>query len=167
MILWMLGLAFAADPEGERLSEELERYVKDRKWTAVERTYERLVASHPDTLNNLIHQSASKAARSRGDLLLAAQRLQRTSRDGMAIDAIGADLKNLSETTGLVMFAGKELTPASMPFAPDLRQAVIFAQEQIAANGYFVGLIPVGTYRLEGKEVKVEPGFRWQDAWTP
>lgn len=166
MILLLLATAFAADAEGERLVDEYQRYVKDGKWVAVERTYERLLTHHPDSVNNPIHQAASRAARQRGELLLAAKRLARCDPKGLSRESIDDDLESLQTGTGLVMLVGRQLTTPSMPFAPDLRQAVLGAQKQIEEQGWYVGLLPVGTYNLDAKEVQVSPGFRWQDAWS-
>lgn len=162
--LLLLTTAFAVDAEGERLVDEYQRFVKDGKWTAVERTYARLLSDHPDSMSNAIHQSASRAARQRGELLLAAKRLFRCDPNGLARDAVDADLESLQTSTGLVMFVGRKLQPSSMPFAPDMRQAVLTAQKQIEEEGWYVGLLPIGKYNLDAKEVEVMPGFRWQDA---
>lgn len=158
--------AFAVDAEGERLVDEYQRFVKDGKWVAVERTYARLLTNHPDSMNNAIHQSASRAARQRGELLLAAKRLMRCDPKGLVTDTIEDDLESLRTGTGLVMLVGGQLKPAAMPFAPDLRQAVLTAQAEIEEKGWYVGLLPVGTYNLDAKQVEVTPGFRWQDAWS-
>lgn len=157
----LLLTAWAADAEGERIVEEMPLLVRDGKWIAVERAYQRLLADHPSVITSEVHRMGAGAARARGDLLRTAQRLQRVRTGTVGHPESVGDLALLAENTGLVRVEadGVELATDALPFAPELRLAVEGAIEQTRAEGWFVGLLPVGTYRLGDRTFEVSPGF--------
>ncbi|MCB9674005.1 MAG: hypothetical protein H6737_02755 [Alphaproteobacteria bacterium] len=163
MILAMMA-AFAADPEAERISEALLQSVKEGEWRAVERRYLELVRDHPAGLDGLIHQTGAQAARQRGELLLASQRLLRVRETETGYRHAAADLDLFREQTGLVMLHVAEPGPlkaATMPFLPDMRLAIENASAALESTGYYVGLLPVGEYTLGPRTFEVTPGFDW------
>ncbi|MEZ4318484.1 MAG: hypothetical protein R3F61_13310 [Myxococcota bacterium] len=163
----LLTVAQAADPEADRIAESLVQSVREGEWRAVERRYTELVKAHPSGLSGPIHQTASQAARMRGDLLLAAQRLLRVRADGEGYDRAHADLKILEQSTGLVMVWAEPtatdaaLTPTAVPFAPDMKLAIENASAKLQSDGVFVGLLPTGEYTLGSRTFTVSPGFDW------
>lgn len=161
MLLW--SMAFALDAEGERVAEELLKYAADGKWNAVEAQYTRVLRDHPSQMTDELHRLGAQAARTNGDLLLSAQRLQRVPEASDDHAAAQQDLSVLQNGTGLVMVrARKTFAPVAKPFAPDLRLAVDHAAEQVGDRGWFVGLLPVGDYQVDGVTLHVAPGFHWQ-----
>ncbi|MCA9569704.1 MAG: hypothetical protein KC656_17780 [Myxococcales bacterium] len=158
----LLLAAWAVDGEGERIGEELVRHAMDGRWKAVDDQYVRLIAAHPDEVTGEHHRLAAQAAQASGALMLAAQRLQRVTAADPEHPAAARDLATLEQGTGLVMVAGRTLEAVQMPFAPELREAVTAAVAEVDAHGRFVGLLPIGDYRVDGATLQVVPGFRWQ-----
>lgn len=147
----VIAAAWAIDAEGERIAEELPKAAREGQWTLIERQYQRLVDQHPTVLSGPIHRLGAEAARSRGDLVLTAQRLMRVRPGAEGYDASVGDLDVLDRGTGLVMLqvsGDVALEAEQLPFAPDLRTAVQAAAQHVVEKGHFVGLLPVGSYRL-------------------
>jgi hypothetical protein len=83
--------------------------------------------------------------------------------DEATLQAVEAELSQIQAAYGVVRIAprsepksakkkealrGPELVPAAMPFAQDQRASIEAARQEIAATGYFTGLIPAGDYTL-------------------
>lgn len=156
-----MSLAFAVDAEGERIVEELPALVRDSKWLAVERAYVKLLERHPSVITSQVHRMGAIAARAEGDLLVAAQRLQRVRAGTEGHPEAVGDLKVLGDTTGLVRVeaGGRALAPEALPFAPDLRKATELAVARTSQDGYWIGLLPAGTYTVGERTFEVVPGL--------
>jgi len=166
LMLWSLS-AFGADPEAERIAESLIQSVREGEWRAVERRYLELVRDHPSGLSGPIHHTGAQAARQRGELLLAAQRLLRVRERGQSYTAAQGDLEQLRAQTGLVILTLPEgvtpaLRPSAVPFASDLRVSIEEAEKTLVSTGVFVGLLPVGEYTMGANTFRVRAGFDWQ-----
>ncbi len=78
-------------------------------------------------------------------------------------EEIAAWIRDIEENYGQVelMVVGArsaELQAAEMPFVPEQRQQVELAITALASDGFFMGMLPVGLYVLEGKTFEVLAG---------
>lgn len=152
------------DAEGVRLAESMQLLAESGTWAGVEKKYVEIVRGHPRALEGRLHLLAAQAAQSRGDLLAAAQRLQRVQPKDPAFDLASAELTRLAYATRLVLIENPDRLPwkrEEMPFEPPLRLAVEAAATAIDRDGYFVGLLPRGVYTLGEVEHTVGSGFEW------
>jgi hypothetical protein len=187
--------ADATKAEVLRLEEEIKKLAAKNAWSGVARTYESIeklgdeafaVASNASG----IHMLGAQAARNLGDirryktlLLLAKTSLQAAGGavDEATLQAVEAELSQIQAAYGVVRIAprsepksakkkealrGPELVPAAMPFAQDQRASIEAARQEIAATGYFTGLIPAGDYTLGPESFTViagteMPGVLW------
>ena len=161
MILVFVGTAFAVDMEGARLAAELGDFAADGKWKGVERTYTAMLIDHPQALVATHHLLGAEAARVEGDLLKAAQRLTRvTEGEGDAWKLARADLDVLQHQCQLVVLdTPGTLQPDVLPFSAQLVGSVEFARETLERDGVFVGLLPSGSYTIDGRPFRVGAGF--------
>jgi hypothetical protein len=179
--------ADATKAEVLRLEEEIKKLAAKNAWSGVARTYESIeklgdeafaVASNAGG----IHMLGAQAARNLGDirryktlLLLAKTSLQAAGGavDEATLQAVEAELSQIQAAYGVVRIAprsepksakkkealrGPELVPAAMPFAQDQRASIEAARQEIAATGYFTGLIPAGDYTLGPESFTVIAG---------
>ncbi len=145
--------------EYQRLSEEIEKLVTKNAWVGVENAYLALLATlvqptAPD------HLSGAHAARALGDVLSARTRL-------IAANALREDravldwLFDIDSNYNRVYLAcdpnTRTLDAVAMPFDPNQKRAVEFAQAGIAASGLFDGFLPAGDYQFGDMRIKVEP----------
>ena len=149
------------DAEGERVLEELIRYSRDNLHKPADIQYAKLIRSHPTMITDDVHQLGANAARGLGDLVGAAQRLRRIAPGSELGQQAAAALQTLEATYGLVMVSAGSLEPVAMPFAPEARTIVTRASEQVGSTGLFVGLLPVGEYRVDGEARAVVAGWDW------
>jgi hypothetical protein len=160
-LLLLFASAFAGDPEAVgatpetraaeylRLSEEMDRSATRANWVAVERLFAKLdEMGQPHTYAVLIN--AAQAARAVGDLATAKARLLQAH--ALKEDRSVAEwLWQIQEQYGPVLLAADlpanyRLVPKAMPFNPEHRRAVEFAQSRVLADSYFDGLLPLGQY---------------------
>lgn len=152
--LLLFSMAWADAPgrppaEYQRLSDEMVRMAKAGNWTAVERSFSRMeTIGHPHTFRVLVN--AAHAARERGDIGLARERLLEA--DQLETDPdVKQWLWSIQQDYAPVFVAADlpanyRLVPAAMPFVPDKRRAVLFAQGQVVEDSAFKGLLPKGQY---------------------
>ncbi|MCB9674923.1 MAG: hypothetical protein H6737_07385 [Alphaproteobacteria bacterium] len=161
-MMWLVATAFGADMEGLRLAGELESYLQENKWGGVEKAYVKLVRNHPQTLAPAHHLAGAEAAKNRGELMLAAQRLSRIPEGAAEFTQAQADLDLFEHQTRLVIIdqPGK-LDSTVLPFNPSLRAAMDFAKAELERAQYFVGLLPSGEYSLDGVPFQVTQGFQF------
>jgi hypothetical protein len=142
-----------------RLSTEI-RSLSDRNaWTGVERAYVAAAATL-QPLSYRDHVAGAAAAGARGDAATARQRLHlahRLREDRKIVEwlwALDTDYGRVELTSAL----GVLLHPTQRPFDPSQARAVRFAAQSVAQSGLFVGLLPVGAYRLGDEEFQVQAG---------
>ena len=169
--LLLLAASLAAAPaiaaeshQGEhtRLTSEMKKLASRSAWRGVEDAFERLVALSEEGLEL-----------SYDDYLLGAQASSALGHVDDTYDRLraGAKIKGepevvewieeIDENYGSVAITSArkdaiELLPDQMPFAPDRRSAISFAQAQVAENGEFTGRLPIGSYEVAGTAFSVE-----------
>lgn len=147
--------------EFQRLSGEQTKLAQRNAWSGVERTYDRLRDTGCDLTFDQ-HQLAAEAARVRGKSADQYERLQ----VALAVRedaAARAQLAALEENYGRVVIKGDARRPPALtrdplPFAPDQRKSIEWAQTVLAETGRFEGLLPAGTYEVGASTLKVYPG---------
>jgi hypothetical protein len=160
-VLLTMSAAFAGDPgsdlaspEGRqaeyvRLSEEMYRAAKRNNWVAAERLYGKLdEMGMPHTFAVMV--SGAHAARFRGDMTTARARLQQAAKIEESKEVM-AWLWDIQNDYGPVKLAADlpanyRLECVSMPFEPEQRKAVEFAQQEILEKSYFEGILPRTEY---------------------
>lgn len=168
LLVWC---AFAGEPgsavtspgsraaEYQRLSEEMDRAAKRTNWVAVERLFASLEAmGQPHTFTVFVQ--AAQAARGQGDTATAKARLLKAAairEDREVLDW----LWQIQKEYGPVMLAADlpanyRLTTEAMPFNPEHRKSVEYAQNQVIEASMFDGLIPRGSYRFAPYRVEAD-----------
>ncbi len=154
-----------AQAERDRLLEEMRTRSAARQWAAVERAYRQLHALGLEVPFEA-HVLAAHAAQSSGDVEGAILRLE-------AALAVRPDpevrswLNELRQAYGRVVLetrggTGLLLEPLEPFFQPDRRAQVEAAARALAQTGTYVGMLPVGRYRLGDREFDVSPGVAVQ-----
>jgi hypothetical protein len=153
--------------EGERhvqLQEEIAQFLRRNAWKGVEAAYQEMLELRQQGVEVLCedHLHGARAARQLGNALAVHDRLQLAIQAGPNEEAIQW-LNDLEQSYGRVSIQAQKrdaapLEPATMPFAPDRRSAVLFAQEQLEDTGAFEGLLPAGVYRVGEELLLVAPG---------
>ncbi len=164
--LWLLCAAASAQDaapdqaEYNRLTQELELLAAKSAWAGAERAFRALQATGvPASFDDLLR--GAHAARALGDItsvrarLVAAKDL-REERE--VLDWLWA-LDNAFGQVWLACDPGSyiALEPEVVPFDPDQKRAIEFAQAEIARGCAYDGLLPQGTYRFFTQELKVMP----------
>ncbi len=139
--------------EYQRLSQELEKLASRNAWAGVERTYAALLATgvEPSFEDYL---AGAHSARAIGDVASARTRLiaANAKREDRAVVDWLWDIDSHYNRVLLACDIGKvELQPEAVPFDPNQRKAVEFAQKEILEKGFFDGFLPQGRY-VFGKE---------------
>ena len=150
------------EAEYRRLSMELQSLAQRNAWAGVERAWQKLRATGVEPrFEDLL--TAAHSARAMGDVAGVRDRL-----------ILAADLRPIREvvewkweieqTYGRVSLAcdakGKKrptLDREVMPFDPNQARAVVYAQEQIATDCLFIGMLPGGEYEFGDKTLVVHP----------
>ncbi len=153
--------------EGERyvqLAEEIRQFVRRSAWKGVEATYQELLRlrDHGVPIRSEDHLNGARAARQLGNAAGVHHRL-RLSVDVSPNEEAIQWLNDWEQSYGQVRLQNLQrdpvaLLPASMPFAPDRRAAVLKAQERIEDSGQFEGMLPAGVYDFGGELLVVAPG---------
>lgn len=155
-------LASACDmAEKLRLSEEQKKLASRNAWAGVERSYESLLDTKCD-LGYDQHFLGSESARVLGKTWERYVRLEKALgfeenqelKDQMA--AIEADYGRI-EIRGDPRRRPK-FSRAEMPFAPDQRKSIEWAETVIANTGSFYGMLPSGEYAVGDLTVTVDAG---------
>ncbi|MCO4745594.1 MAG: hypothetical protein KC912_12450 [Proteobacteria bacterium] len=156
----------ADQAEAYRLEQEIKRLADRNAWAGVERAYEDLVNLDAQ-VSVEIHNVGAQSARFLGKTFEVYQRLERAQ----AIEpteTTTADLAGFDQQYGRVRIKGDarrrpELTREAMPFLPDQRKSIEWAQRVVTETGSFEGMLPLGDYAIAGKAFTVEAGPEWQD----
>lgn len=147
--------------EAKRLSDELEKLVRRQAWAGAARTYGELEAlGLPLGVDELY--AGALTARQLGEMALVYERLLAAAKlDGRReiVDWLWA----IDTGYGPVTLAGDPEAPPTLsadtpPMLPEQRACVETAQRHLAETGRFDGLLPAGTYRVNGVPVEVIPG---------
>lgn len=138
-----------------RLTEEMENQAARNNWAAVERNFRQLEdTDHP--IDPVVWITAAHSARDRGDITSANARLKQA--DALTDDeAVDDWLQEILNGYGQVWLAADltdnyRLRAVEMPFAPEQRKAVEFAQQEVFETSSFQGLLPNGKYVFEPYE---------------
>ncbi|MBN2799589.1 MAG: hypothetical protein JXX28_10615 [Deltaproteobacteria bacterium] len=157
--------------EKMRLIEELNKLASKNAWAGVERSYMGLMDLGVDVSFD-VHYIGAQSARYLGKTWEVYERLQRAR----AIDAteeIVSSMADIDASYGRVHIKGDArkrpvLNRPSMPFATDQRLAIEWAKTVVSETGSFDGMLPEGTYEIEGCfEFEVQRGEEWQDVVVP
>jgi hypothetical protein len=177
-VSWFIGLwlllvgvpAWSGEAEAERyrLSEELLKLAQKNAWTGVERTFQQLDAL-PLEIGD--HVLGAQAAMEAGDMHKALARLQIGLRNAEASDdpnspfqqakGMEASLRERYGTVHIVLYDDSKIAALfrnPLPFSAQERQAISFAQARLSETRAFLGMLPLGTYRLDDVEIVVEAG---------
>jgi len=150
--------------EGElsRIIDDLESLAERQVWNGVDRRYEQIMALEGVTVPREIHLTAAHAARSMGDMHATYLRLERAAKQQRTeeIDAWMREIQEDYARVELVLEPARsvELEAEAMPFAPDQRQQVERAIEAMKQDGYFLGMLPEGSYFMGGERFEVIAG---------
>ena len=173
----LIGLTSSAwaieDPEAQRLQVELQRLTVRGAWKGVERTYLRMVALEVD-LAPSTHVMGAQSARMSGQLAVCMDRLALAGQ----LEAVGdpeqqaqsdaaQQLEHMRQRFGKVeLKVGKGRLPAlvrfEMPFAPEERDLIVAARDEVRKQREYSGLLPVGVYMIDGDRFEVVNTDVWQ-----
>lgn len=151
--------AEAVSPEARRLMENMDSLAEKNAWTGVDRNYGLLMELGEDVPFKY-HMLGAEAASTQGMTYERYVRLQ-------AAIAVQADAEVQSSVDAIVAqyclidLKGKErlhpkLVVQSMPFAPDQRRSIEYAQTFLEGAGSFKGMLPIGTYGVGTHEFTCE-----------
>ena len=164
-----------ASAEHTRLQEEMLRLSQKNAWAGVDRTY-RLLEDLPVDLTLDDHLFGAEAAMETGDMLTGLLRLQRglegelqSSDPASPFQQAKGKIGELQAQYGMVhiVLANDNIVPAlfrsPMPFSARERTAISYAQSQLVEEREFMGLLPIGTYRLDVEQIEVIAGQAVQE----
>jgi hypothetical protein len=148
--------------EYNRLSQELEALTSKNAWAGVERTFQELLATgvSPSTLD---WYRGAQSARIIGDTGEARARLEHAKGQGAGDERSIIELMwDIDQRYGRVFLAcdpGSYITLQIevMPFDPDLRRSIEFAQGRVREVCLFEGMLPAGRYTFFERPVDVMP----------
>jgi hypothetical protein len=148
--------------ERMRLEEEMRKLSQRNAWSGVERSYEKLEGMGGCVLPFDIHHLGAESARYLGKVWEQYQRLSR-AKELDPKEVILDGLMGIDNNYGRIDIKGSErrppeLTRAAMPFAPDQRKAIEWAQTVIANTGKFHGMLPAGDYQVAAMDFNVAAG---------
>ncbi len=163
MLLLSPTVVFAGEveqAEHRRLSEEMDRLAQRNAWTGVERNFQDLLALQKkgEVLTYDEWYLGAQAARGLGDVTSCRDRLAEAVRvEGRDeaiswIEEIDATYQRVELKT-VDREAVASLNISGMPFAPDQRAAVEFAQGLVEQDRQFIGLLPAGEYTFTSGDV--------------
>jgi hypothetical protein len=155
--------AHAQDPRAERLrlSEEMKKLAQRNAWTGVERKYEELLALGID-LPAEDHLLGAQGARFLGKTFEVYTRLSKAYKINEDPEVL-QEMEQIDGSFGRIDLKGSErflprIEPAVMPFAPDARKAIEWANEVMTATGSFRGMLPAGEYKVACQTFTVVTG---------
>ncbi len=151
-----------------RLTDEIENLTKKNAWSGVERKFNELEKMRClDQLDADTFLAAAQAAQRIGktfemfERLSAAQAIDPT-------DEIQANIDGILNNYGRVHIRGSARKRATlirevMPFPPDQRKSIEYAQSVMEGKGSFRGMLPAGEYQVADITFKVEAGQEFQE----
>ncbi len=143
--------------ELQRLRQSMRSLAQRNTWNGVDRKYEEMFSyGVPLTLDD--HHAGAEAALNIGDVMARRDRLERAGQAGDE-DAWPV-IKQIDDGFGRLYLLGHdELTPATMPFEPEPRNAIVHAQDAVK-DGAFWGMLPEGHYTFAGQGFDLASGVR-------
>jgi len=159
--------AWACDmAEKLRLAEEQKKLASRNAWTGVERAYEAMLETKCE-LDFEEHFLGAESARVLGKTWEQYERLE----SAVAIQdkaEIREAMESIDSNYGRVDIRGNArrrptIERPEMPFAPDQRKSIEWAQEVINNTGSFYGMLPQGEYVVGGMELSVAVGDEFQE----
>lgn len=162
--------ALAQDPktaEKLRLEEEMKKLAAKNAWTGVERSYQALVDLNVP-LTQEDHLLGSQAARFLGKTFEMYNRLQKAKELGSTAE-IDTELGGIEQRYGFVDIKGNPRKPqilsvAAMPFSPDERKSIEWANTVLTNTGSFHGMLPIDVeYQIGGQTFSAKTGPDWQN----
>lgn len=155
--------AYAQDNRAERLriSEEMKKLAQRNAWTGVERKYAELGDLNID-LPADDHLLGAQAARFLGKTFEVYTRLSRAFQINDDAEVL-SEMETIDSGFGRIRLDGSErflpkIEPAVMPFAPDARKSIEWANEVMSNTGSFEGMLPAGDYKVACQEFTVVTG---------
>jgi len=155
--------AAAQDSRAERLrlSEEMKKLAQRNAWSGVERKYGELRALNID-LPADDHLLGAQAARYLGKTFEVYNRLSRAYRINEDPEVL-QEMESIDGSFGRIELRGSErflprIEPKVMPFAPDARKSIEWANEVMTNTGSFKGMLPAGEYTVACQEFTVVTG---------
>lgn len=156
------GSAWACDSaEQLRLSDEIQGLAQKNAWPGVERKYGDILKTKCDIASSIQLIAADSALNlgktfERWERLAAANAVESTPEVAEAMAGIEA-------AYGRVHVRGDPRRRApllrdTMPFAPDQRKSIEWAQTVVEGTGSFKGMLPVGEYKVADKTFTVTAG---------
>ena len=174
LLLWSAPSASAIDnAEAQRLQVELQRLTVRSAWKGVERTYLRMVSLDVE-LPPSTHLMGAQAARADGELIVCMDRLElavTTEDQGPQEEQAKLDAANQFEhmrqrygKVELKVASGRlpALVRFEMPFAPEERDLIVSARDDVRKDREYKGLLPVGVYMIDGERFEVQNTDVWQ-----
>jgi hypothetical protein len=158
--------ALACDmAEKLRLAEEQKKLASRNAWTGVERSYEALLETKCE-LDFDQHFLGAESARVLGKTWEQYERLQKALQFEDKPE-IREAMESIDANYGRVDIQGDPrrrptLERPEMPFAPDQRKAIEWAQTVIDNTGSFYGMLPQGSYVVGEVDLVVETGPDFQ-----
>jgi len=136
-----------------QLQEKMEKLAARNAWSGVEEAWVDLEALRQPDLDPKYLLLASDAARNRGDVWNAYQRMLRVLSTLPEDSAAHEQMRQIREGYGRVTVRRVEATaialaPAAVPFDPVQRHAIDFASAQLKSTGGFDGMLPLGDYQV-------------------
>lgn len=158
LLLLLLSLSAAAgeveEAEVQRLSVELRDRVAETRWEAADAMYRRLVAVEGARPAYQDHWRGYLAARSLGDAIAQAARLQAAAELDATEEVVTAEAMLMAWYGRVDIRVSKRLDPrpplvmSQVPFEADQRRVLEAATAALAEEGRYVGLLPLGMYNL-------------------
>jgi hypothetical protein len=149
--------ADGAEAEKVRLEGEMKKLAAKNAWAGVERNYLAL-QDLKVTLNFDDHFLGAQSARSLGKTWEMYNRLEAAKKLSPKAE-ITSEMEGIESQYSRVQFDGNPkripyLKPVVMPFAPDQRKSIEYAQTVLQNTGSFKGMLPFGDYEL-GSDAEV------------
>lgn len=161
--------AFASCEKSEqyRVAEEMNKLATRNAWSGVERNFEKLENLAGCEVSFDQYYTGSQSARFLGKTWEVYQRLEHAKALKPQEEVLGS-LAAIDSAYGRVRLSGNprrppELSRAAMPFAPDQKKSIEWAQLVMTETGKFEGMLPAGEYILGGVAFTVEAGQDWVD----
>ena len=153
------------EAEHLRLEEEMQKLASRSAWGGVESAYQELLvlATQGEPLTFDDHQLGAQAAKALGNMAAAENRLRAALRIQDSPELL-SEIENIEQIYAPVALSWEkgaeatELSIATMPFAPEQRNAVETAQNQLAEQKKFEGLLPLGDYTYGNQKFSIDPG---------
>lgn len=163
------------EAEAKRLTQEMERLASRNHWTGVERNFITLsaLASKGVDVPKYAYLLGASSAKSLGDAQSAYERL-------MAADRLGSDddtqygLAELYANYGWVELSVAaswkdplEIASLEPSFDPTFARTIELASKKLSSERSYVGLLPIGRYRVGHERFDVDGGPKVQLALKP